>query len=392
MTEDRRFIVHIGRQKTGTTAIQEFLLANRQALDEHLGCYVPLSGTRPRGGHYHFGLGLMNIHKRMVESRDAEIARWQEYADPSFRREYIGLTEEISDKGSYILLSNEGFQNANIHLMANLFPPAQTQIVVYLREQLDYLISAYAQAVHARKLATPFCTWNGLQHADYAKFIARFTRRYNARDLHIRIYDRHRLDGGDVVKDFLSVLDRITQAGAEPDGSPAGIRQHPDQPSDTLGTDRRHRSQRSSPKVGPTWKYPPRDPNPSIGGVLLEFKRVVNMITDLSEVELRRRLYKPLSELASKHPRLRRKPYLDRDTCHRVRTTYEASNRVLFQRYVDELDDFEMLDFTRMGPEDDAAKRDDLDLIWESLNETDDAFVQAHYERYQQYAAAAHNG
>jgi hypothetical protein len=138
----RKLILHIGRHKTGTTAIQHFLGDNRDAL-EACGYYVPLTG-RLNAGHH--GLSHPLRPRDIAANPAADVAEL-----PVFRK----LRGELGDVpgDQTIVISSEAFQNCRPEIVQQAFREYDTGIVVYLRNQLEYLASAYVQRVHATDYA-----------------------------------------------------------------------------------------------------------------------------------------------------------------------------------------------------------------------------------------------
>ncbi|MFK8041799.1 hypothetical protein [Congregibacter sp.] len=135
----RKVLIHIGRHKTGTTAIQNFLQDNRESLRE-LGYVVPQSG-RVKDAHHEFARPFQPRNAQQLEGVD----------DYRQLKPFKSLKTELAlhDADSTAVISSEGFQNSKPKMVRAGFKDYQAQIVVYLRSQLEYLASSYAQRVHA---------------------------------------------------------------------------------------------------------------------------------------------------------------------------------------------------------------------------------------------------
>nr|MBX2824950.1 hypothetical protein [Gammaproteobacteria bacterium] len=132
-----RVILHIGRHKTGTTAIQKFLRENPELLESANYCY-PDFGIRGFG-HHELGAPLTRASLRTSEQETESVVE-------NLRS---GLMQSIPEGDAVTVLSSESFQLCDPHVVKSLFAGWDVQIVVYLREQVSYLLSSYAQKVHA---------------------------------------------------------------------------------------------------------------------------------------------------------------------------------------------------------------------------------------------------
>jgi len=276
------FILHIGRHKTGTSSLQKFLSDNRTLLKER-GYHYPFPPHRSRIAH-HDVASIFGAKRRstQVELDSEELATIQEV-----------LRDAANSRGSeQVLLSSEGFQNAVPTLVGKYFEPGRTKIIVYIREQVEYLISAYQQKVQANQHYLPIQdSVRGLL-THYDEFLLGWEKVFGRENLKVRVYARQHLKNQDVVVDFLDAL---------------GI-------SDTAG-----------------FSFSLEDQNPSIGGSLLEFKRHLNAC-NLESVH-QGRLYRVLSAIASNNLRYRQKPYLKPNLVEDIRQTCAASNRRVFDKY-----------------------------------------------------------
>lgn len=128
----RCLTLHIGRHKTGTTAIQNFLFRNREQLLER-GFYVPMAG-RDGAGHHRLSRELSTVKKRRLKRRGG--------AGEAF----LELAREVGqlEPGPQLLISSEDFQNCDPAVVSKALAAYRTRVVVYIREQVNYLASAYA--------------------------------------------------------------------------------------------------------------------------------------------------------------------------------------------------------------------------------------------------------
>jgi hypothetical protein len=269
--------LHIGRHKTGTSAIQHFLSRNRVRLRK-LGWEYPraLSG---QAAHHDYAYGLEAAHGRArPEARPGLL-----------RREVERMGPWLQQPGRKIV-SSEAFQNLDPEWLRGVFPAGRTRVVVYLREPLDYLISSYAQTIQANAVRTPFVNYAAGFRPEYARFLGRWAEVFGEAALDVRIYDRGRLAGGDILHDFVDAL---------------GL------PVDEL-------------------RFPPGGYNPSIGPELIEAKGVVNaVVPQARQAELK--LYARLGRLGRRFPgRLQVTPAF----AEAYRGRFAAANAEVFARFL----------------------------------------------------------
>lgn len=286
----KRFLLHIGRHKTGTSSLQHFLFLNRAQLEAQ-GLYYPKSGLAQVAHH--------DI------ARHLHVKQRQALPPPERRRlaqTMRALREEISPRTDTVLLSSEAFQNCQPQWLAAHFVPQDTRVVVYIREQVDYLVSSYQQKVHATGYAASLAEYADEVAINYDAFLTRWERVFGRERVQVRAYSRTRLVEGDIVADFGGVLGLALDQGYE-------------RPTD--------------------------DQNPSIGGALLELKRLVNRrLGDTGRTALP--VYKAFSGLANAEAALRRKPTLTADHTERIRRLARASNQRVFERHFGGEDVFDL--------------------------------------------------
>jgi hypothetical protein len=215
--------LHIGTQKTGTTSLQNFLSANREQLLKQ-GFLYPSSP----GDVNHVGMTAYSrdedkidlIRKRCGIESSAEVRAYR-------RRLGQELSDEIEEcRPSAVILSNE-------HLSARVRTPIEIRrveqlcrsfadrvtIVVYLRNQIDYLVSWYNTLVKSGN-SRPF---DGLgvrrieRQVDYARMLAPWSRLFGVENMRVRRFEAQDMKGGDILADFASVVGFETKGLARAD-------------------------------------------------------------------------------------------------------------------------------------------------------------------------------
>jgi len=141
--QDIDVIIHIGAPKTGTSAIQNFLLSNRKILEKY-GYYYPPHGkdmNNISGGHSNLGLSLMN----------------EEY--DKAHNIYNTYLNEAKEKNLTLLLSAESFYN-HASKLKKITGSESIKIIAFKRDPIESLFSNYNQSVkrHFQTTTLPqFC-------------------------------------------------------------------------------------------------------------------------------------------------------------------------------------------------------------------------------------------
>jgi hypothetical protein len=214
----RRLILHMGLPKTGTTALQVWCVRNRGWLQQRGVWYPPFrSDARAMDGGSHVGNGIPLMRYLRPESAT--------HADAPQRVLRQVRAELTRTDAKTVLYSNEWLfgQHRPEQLRALRDALAETgvtlQTVVYLRDIVGLALSAYAQQVQTRLVATTFGEYVGSSGALPPTFgihwqatLERMLADVGPEHVVVRHYDsnRHRL-----VEDFLEVL----RIGDRPDGA-----------------------------------------------------------------------------------------------------------------------------------------------------------------------------
>jgi hypothetical protein len=176
-----KFILHIGRHKTGTSALQLFLSKNRGVL-KGSGVIYPDFG-HPRTHH---NLAFM--------IRDGGIERATE------------LISEVTTGCDTVIISSEVFSKFNDPTMvAGVMRPGETRVVLYVRDYVSLLASWYQQNIQSSKRALSFEDYVTVQNVSHLPIIQMWEKVYGKENLEIRVYDRERLIEGDIRHDFLTL-------------------------------------------------------------------------------------------------------------------------------------------------------------------------------------------
>lgn len=192
----KKLIVHIGANKTGSSAVQRFLSMNNLALCEE-GIIVPggnLQVSDKTPGNHVFGL------QRLLD------------APLEGRKQLEGALDAVDaayPEATAILLSAENLtaNPAAPSLFENLVNRYDTRVIIYVRRQDELILSSWQQWYS--KIWDDFWAWLISVVGTLGNWRA-YLENWEAvipRDrITARVYERPKLEGGDVVADFHGML------------------------------------------------------------------------------------------------------------------------------------------------------------------------------------------
>jgi len=233
------YLLHIGFNKTGSSAIQHYLSSSREFLLNSGICY-PSIGLE---GCAHHELSKLLLQKRRSSNLDSWIAR----------------LEEIEKSHEVVIISSEHLRtHSDIRKLADVFPQGRTKIFLYVREHYGFLSSWYQQSVQSGVTAVRFEDFIQIHSGAFCPIIKQWEDVYGENNVRVAEYAPGEFLGESLVSDF-SIRNNLP------------VNEHYD------------RSKRF---------------NPSLSGNLLEFVRLLNYFCtreETSEVadEIRRLLRQP---------------------------------------------------------------------------------------------------
>jgi hypothetical protein len=276
-------VLHIGRHKTGTSALQHFLAQNAEA-------FAAKGLVYPRAMRAHIA-----HHDLAYLCNDRLLHHLPLKEQRRLHGELAQLQLETAAAPGW-LLSSEAFQNiapARVARTLGSMLGDRPSILVYLREPFAYLCSAYAQAIQNSKLTQSLAEYAHTRfRADYFSFLEAWESAFSQAQLVVRLFDPQRLPDGDIRRDFLEAL-----------GLPAG-----------------------------GFVFEPERRNPSIGGAVLDFKRRLNA-TAFESCIAPTRLYALLEQVAANEPTLNVAAPGDPDLRKTVQRQYAESNEAVRRRW-----------------------------------------------------------
>ena len=192
----------------------------------------------------------MIVHHKLAKAISRQSIKERSLIEVKQTQEYGKILRHIRKtlETTNVLLSSEGFSNSHPRTLSRLFKFTNPVVAVYVREQVSYLLSGYAQLIQSSNNAMTLEEYeqDHFRGADYDRFLNLWQAHFPDGDLVVRNYDRQYLTNRDIVEDFLVNV--------------MGIRT-------TTHFD----------KAVPTR-------NPSIAGKLLEAKRLANEKGDLAHL------------------------------------------------------------------------------------------------------------
>lgn len=209
----RRCVLHIGTEKTGTSTIQHFLSANREALARDGIVYPRFTG--PRGGsQWGFTAVAMDCPWKSDIGVALDIRSEQDAAN--YRKQLAAaLTEELHavEPANTLLISSEHFHSrldtreSIARLKSFLAPWAEEfEVMLYLRRQDRVALSHYSTKIKSgnpEPAVFPSADEDGLPYYyDYERIFANWAGVFGEAAIRVRLFEREELKNGDLITDF----------------------------------------------------------------------------------------------------------------------------------------------------------------------------------------------
>jgi len=192
----KKLFIHIGTHKTGTSAIQNFLFMNREALRQK-GFLYPETGDK---ASHHALASEFRLLKR-IKNKERELKT-------------LSYIQEIRTHNfDTSILSSEGLvlRGTNVKKLRDIIPSdLDVKIVIYLRRQDERLESGYNQIVKGpRRYSKKFLDESSITHQkyilDYYKILTPWREVFGQENIIVRVYEKEQLPGG-IIVDFCSVI------------------------------------------------------------------------------------------------------------------------------------------------------------------------------------------
>jgi len=202
--------LHIGTAKTGTTSIQNFMATNRSGLQEQ-GIIYP----RAPGKQNHAALAAYALKDGGPGKKHSRVLSFLEM--PKFREELSSeLDRELRDSdASIIVFSSEQFTSPQltesaIERAADFCAgyASRTKIIVYLREQTDFLVSFRGHNIKGGATRRfPFRVGAGIiRMMDYAALLEPWRKIFGRENMIVRRFVPADFMEGDLLSDFAAQI------------------------------------------------------------------------------------------------------------------------------------------------------------------------------------------
>lgn len=223
-------VIHIGTEKTGSTAIQDYLHRNQRALIENHGVLVPT--TLGRGTSVNLAAAC-----QLSEKPDS-LRKMRHLRSPDdVNQYYIKLAAQCraeieQHQPKQLLLSCENFSSRLRtvdevrKLQAFVEPYASSiQILIYLRRQDSMIRSAYTTKIKNGFKGTFMFPVLGQERHDahYDVLLDRWAGVFSNDAVTVRLFEKQRLQGQDVITDFcqtVEIPDKLERSSQRKNVSP----------------------------------------------------------------------------------------------------------------------------------------------------------------------------
>lgn len=206
--------IHIGTEKTGSTAIQDYLNRNQQALIDDQRILVPTSLGKGTSVNLAAACQLSDKPDSLRKMRGLQSS---EQVNQYYKKLAVAWREEIErQQPKRLLLSCENFssrlktEDEIRQLLAFVEPYASSvRILVYLRRQDAMIRSAYTTKIkNGFKGKFKFPEPGQERHdVHYDALLDRWAGVFSKEAIFVRLYEKNRLHKQDVITDFCTTLE-----------------------------------------------------------------------------------------------------------------------------------------------------------------------------------------
>lgn len=194
----KRIVLHMGHTKTGSSALQTFLDTNAQLLKEqNVTYYKPLN-------YYNNNPGKPNAGFLDAEEQNVQYLLDQEIDE---------LKRVLSETNVLILSDETLFAKVNKYshfkeFLRKIDNQAEIDVVVYLREQTSWLLSAWKQYIKGPAGVYSYREWirRNSWAANYYRLTKRLEQAFGKDHIYLRIYDKKAFLQGNLFADFILTI------------------------------------------------------------------------------------------------------------------------------------------------------------------------------------------
>jgi glycosyltransferase involved in cell wall biosynthesis len=196
----KKLYLHIGLPKTGTSAIQNFLINNEKLLKKEYDLYYPNFGRWCDGSHHKIAFALGSNPYERMKSDDEQ----KEYLDE--------LEKDIYKSNcSRILLSSECFHlYNNKNFILKFKEKYEISIICYIRRQDEYLESIYGQnvrdIVYREKSDFNEFLNNFKENLYYSRILSKWEEFVDRKNIIVKVYDKMTFLNNNIIDDFMDIF------------------------------------------------------------------------------------------------------------------------------------------------------------------------------------------
>jgi len=206
---NKKLILHIGTEKTGTTSIQDFLSDNKDELVEQ-GVFIPKTPCGLSPNHRKLATACLDgLHRddSFKEFNIKDFSRWKENTLVEIRNELVSSNLKVH------VLSSEHFSSrlvgvASINRLYTFLKEiySEIKVVIYFRRQDEYAVSLYSTYLKSGGDSKSILPKMPLyERFDYYNMCKKWERVFGIGSLEVRVFDRKILRGGNVISDFCQI-------------------------------------------------------------------------------------------------------------------------------------------------------------------------------------------
>ncbi|PIP80496.1 MAG: hypothetical protein COW84_04950 [Gammaproteobacteria bacterium CG22_combo_CG10-13_8_21_14_all_40_8] len=201
LNSKKNLYLHIGQPKTGTSAIQMFLVNNSRVLEKDFDLFYPDFGRWCDGSHHEIAFTLGDNPYRKMKSDDEQIQFMNEL-----------MIEIDKTKCNNILLSSECFHLYNNANFKKIFSECfNIKIICYLRRQDLFVESIFGQNVRDIVFKEKKSFGEFVKSKEESLFYLRELEKWEVlarpENFFVRVYEPSKFVRNDVVADFCSIFD-----------------------------------------------------------------------------------------------------------------------------------------------------------------------------------------
>jgi len=191
----KRLYLHVGMDKTGTSAIQKFVYDNRSKLLDDGDIYYPATGLWGDYSHHPFAFSIFNQHG---------------YSEKKLLKLTKKLVKEVEGRNN-VLISSECLFKAPLKENFRIFRDNifscfdDVRVIVYVRRQDHWVESRHKHSILSgselplEMLQRPF-------FCNYKQFIDHWSDLVGEESVVVRAYEKQQFVGGSIFSDFLSIF------------------------------------------------------------------------------------------------------------------------------------------------------------------------------------------